>query len=252
MLGASAIADLARFSSPRKLVSYFGLDPKVRQLVPDRLITVGSAGRAAPLRPPAAGMTSHRLLDANLAPAPTRSKVARVFHASSRLGGAESDEGVEIFRCGKDFDPNRHGGLEPIEVAHFSDGSWRRTPVRADHLDDCSRRRRQSVLPTRQRTIRERRHDTHAACGFPRIALSCLLRLKAYGTYGARSSVIPLSLPRSSIGCYTTHRHSDRGFELSPSAPDHIRSNATAQSSAARIRRRGRPPKHGGADRSNG
>jgi IstB-like ATP binding protein len=33
--------------------------------------------------------------------------------------------------------------------------------------------------------------------------------------------------------------------------PEHIRSNATAQSSAP-IKRRGRPPKHGGADHPNG
>ena len=34
--------------------------------------------------------------------------------------------------------------------------------------------------------------------------------------------------------------------------PDHIRSNATAQSSTAPIKHRGRPPKTGGPDRSNG
>ena len=34
--------------------------------------------------------------------------------------------------------------------------------------------------------------------------------------------------------------------------PEHIHSNATAQSSTAPIKRRGRPPKTGGADRSNG
>ena len=34
--------------------------------------------------------------------------------------------------------------------------------------------------------------------------------------------------------------------------PDHIRLNATAQSSTAPIKRRGRPPKTGGPDRSNG
>ena len=34
--------------------------------------------------------------------------------------------------------------------------------------------------------------------------------------------------------------------------PDHIRSNATAQSSTAPIKRRGRPPKTGGPDRPNG
>lgn len=34
--------------------------------------------------------------------------------------------------------------------------------------------------------------------------------------------------------------------------PDHIRSNATGQSSTAPIKRRGRPPKTGGPDRSNG
>jgi hypothetical protein len=34
--------------------------------------------------------------------------------------------------------------------------------------------------------------------------------------------------------------------------PDHIRLNATGQSSTAPIKRRGRPPKTGGPDRSNG
>jgi len=34
--------------------------------------------------------------------------------------------------------------------------------------------------------------------------------------------------------------------------PEHIRSNAMAQSSTAPIKRRGRPPKTGGPDRSNG
>jgi len=34
--------------------------------------------------------------------------------------------------------------------------------------------------------------------------------------------------------------------------PDHIRSNATTQSSTAPIKPRGRPPKTGGPDRSNG
>jgi hypothetical protein len=46
------------------------------------------------------------------------------------------------------------------------------------------------------------------------------------------------------------------GREQAPSARracgDHIRSNATAQSSTAPIKRRGRPPKTGGPDRSNG
>ena len=47
------------------------------------------------------------------------------------------------------------------------------------------------------------------------------------------------------VSSYRLRQHCDL-------VPDHIRSNAPAQSSTAPIKRRGRPPKHGAADRSNG
>lgn len=43
----AAIGEIGRFERPEKLVSYLGLNPSVRQSVPDRLTTAGLRNRVA-------------------------------------------------------------------------------------------------------------------------------------------------------------------------------------------------------------